>query len=118
MNYWQERAQSYSTYIMITVVLVLLLSGLFGLYRHFFPKKVQPTSSSSVGRVESGGVSNITNVNYKPEDTSQGLYVSLSSDRATVGVYKEFTSRFEVQLGAGKDYDDKAVAEVTGKVKF
>lgn len=99
-------------------VTLLLLFAIGFTIKSFLPKKPQASSSTAIKTIEAGGTANITNINYKPEDNSHGLYVTLSTDRNTVGVYKTFAGRFEVQLGAGKDYDDNAVAEVTGKVKF
>lgn len=117
IEFWVDRFKHFWAYAIVGIVIAMFSLGIYGIYRHFFPKKLGATSSTNT-TIGSGGTATITNINYKPEDNSQGLYVSLSTDRNTVGVYKTFASRFEIQLGAGKDYDDNAVAEVIGKVKF
>jgi len=91
----------------------LLLIGIWGVYNLFH--KPSPSSNTTTGDVKDGGIVNVVNNNQATP--SQGLFVSLSSDRAMTGVYKEY-GQFEVQLGAGKKYDDDFVADVTAKIKF
>ena len=96
----------------------LLLSGVFAVYRHFFPTKKQATSSTTT-TVGSGGTANITNINNPLADLKQGIYWRLASDRGSIGVFKEVMSNIDVSVGAGKDWQDgKEFIEVETRYKF
>lgn len=106
------------SFILVVVIWIVLGSGAYAIFRHFFPSKKQTTSTTSVGHVEAGGVSNITNINNAIPDLHQGIYAKVASDRATIGVFKEVMPNVDISIGAGKDYDSDFVAEVETRFKF
>lgn len=104
--------------IAIGIILVLLVFGGLSLWNRFFPKKQQTTSTTTVGTVEAGGTSTITNINNPLPDLKQGIYIRGASDRASVGVFKEVMPNIDVSIGGGKDYDDKEFIEIEARYKF
>ena len=107
-RYWLERAQSLSAYLII----IGLVLGVWFLIRS--PRGVSSKTTTNVGKADK--IVNITH-NEAPE-RKQGLYVALTSESATVGVFKQMTDNFRVSVGAGQSYDSDIVAEVRGEVSF
>lgn len=104
--------------IVIGIIATVLVFGGLSLWDRFFPKKQQATSTTTVGTVEAGGVSTITNINNPLPDLKQGIYVRAASDRASIGVFKEVMSNIDISIGGGKDYDDKEFVEIEARWKF
>lgn len=111
LDYWKERFQSLSAYFLIIGIIV----GVFLLVR---PKRQEPATSTTKTTVASGGVANITNINNPIQNLHQGVYGRVSSDRASIGVFKEVNSNIDVEVGGGKNYDDGEFAEVSVRYKF
>ena len=109
--------KAWGTGIRLALTLGLVFCILFTI-KQFFPTKKPATSTTSVGKVEAGGVSNITNINNPLQDLKQGIYLRGASDRASVGVFKEVLPHIDVSLGAGKSYEDDAFVEVETRFKF
>lgn len=112
LAYWKERLKSLSAYL----VIIGILFGIYLIVSLFFHK--QQATSTTKTKVESGGVANITNINNPIQDLKQGIYLRGSSDRVSIGVFKELGNNFEVAIGGGKKYDDGEFVEVETKVKF
>lgn len=111
-SYWLERLQSLSAYLIVLAIVF----GLYLIVSKVFYHKAETTSTTRT-KVEAGGVANIINNNNFIND-EQGLYVALTSEQATVGVFKKMTQNFRLALGAGETYEGDAVAEVRGEVSF
>ena len=112
VQYWWERVRSLSAYFIIVVILFLA----YKIINKIFYQRQESTSTTRT-KVESGGVANIINNNNIVND-EQGLYIALTSEQATVGVFKKMTQNFRLSLGAGESYGGEAVAEVRGEVTF
>ena len=112
VGYWVERVQSLAAYLIILGIVI----GVCWIVARF-TRPDQPSSSTTIGDVKRGGTANITNIN-NPVNDKQGLYLGLSSDRATFGVFKQMTNNFRLSLGAGQTFEGEAVAEVRGEVSF
>lgn len=112
---------NYAKAVVFGICLVVLLGvgfSVFNTIQSMFGKKKSATSETSVGVVEAGGVSTITNINNPLPTLKQGVYVRAASDRASIGVFKEVMPNIDICIGGGKDYDDKAFLEVEARFKF
>lgn len=109
-SYWQERLKSLSAYSVIAGIVF----AIYILIMALVPKGSNSKTTTNVGHAEK--IINITK--NAPDNLKEGLYVSLSSDRATVGVFKQMTNNFRISLGAGSTYDQESVAEVKAEVSF
>lgn len=101
------------------VVVLLVLSGAVAVKNALFPPPPKNSgTTSSIGKVEAGGV--VKNITIQSPKLQQGIYLRGASDRASVGVFKEVMSNIDISLGAGKDYDDEdgAFVEVEARFKF
>ena len=111
-----------AAFAMCLAVLWAAFLGVRAVKRWLFPARVTApaTSTTTLGNVQvkQGGQVNVTNINNPVTNLGVGLYVGLASDRATVGVFKELTPNIDIELGGGKSYDGKAVAEVRARLKF
>ncbi len=95
-------------YLTIFSLMFLIGKGILSL----FPKPPVTNTSTSVGKVEAGGVSNITNIINPEKETKKVLYVRASTDRYTSGTFYCPTQRLCVEIGAGRSYDgDKTYGE-------
>lgn len=83
-----------------------------------FRKPRQQATSSTRTNVAAGGTANITNINNPLPDLHEGIYGRVSSDRASIGVFKEVTPAIDVEIGGGKSYDKGEFAEVSLRYKF
>lgn len=111
--YLKERVQSFGVYAVFAGVLF----GIWMLVQVFIPKGNVNKSSTNVGKVESGGKIITINKNTPPP-SKQGLYVALTSEDATVGVFKQMTNNVRLALGAGETFDGDLKAEVRAEVSF
>ena len=104
-------------FLVCGVVLIGIVFSVINTVSGYFYKKPS-TSSTSVGTVEAGGVSTITNINNPSQESKQGLYLRGASDRASIGVFKEVMPHIDISIGGGKDYDDDAFVEAEIRFKF
>jgi hypothetical protein len=122
ITYWFDRLKNSFAYILVYAVFITLAFGTFKLYQWFFPKKSVPMVTTTT--MGSGSTSYVYNAPQQVRLT-QGVYTRGSTDfdgvRGEVGVFKELTTHFEVEVGGGVDRRDKennGFASVGGRVKF
>lgn len=119
---WKDIWKSWGLGIKLFLSLLLIYLIVFGLlstYRHFFPSSTKPQSATTVGHIDSGGVSNVTNIVNQSAKLSQGVYIKGATDRVSGGVFRELNSMIDVSIGGGKDFNrDDAFLEVETRVKF
>lgn len=117
---WWKAYGAFAKVLITLVVIYLIIFGLLSTYRHFFPSKTAQIPQTTVGHIESGGVSNITNIVNPSPTLKQGIYLRGATDkRGSAGVFKEVTPNVELDLGGGKDWDkDSEFVEVECRLKF
>lgn len=119
MKDWWKAAGAGIKLAIIGIVLFLIIFGLLSTYRHFFPSSPKPTSATTVGHIESGGVSNVTNIVNQSPKLSQGVYIKGATDRVSAGVFRELNPLIDLSLGGGHDFDkEDEFLEVEARVKF
>jgi len=104
-------------YAICAVVMLLLLSGIVKVKEALFPSKQQAGTTSTIGKVESGGV--VKNITIQSPKLKQGIYGELSSNDFGVGIFKEVMPNIDISLGVEKDFDeDEIEAKVQTRFKF
>jgi hypothetical protein len=104
--------------ILIVLITSLLVCGVLYLRKS---KPVPIVNTSTLG----AGSTQIINNAPQQVRLTQGIYTRGSTDfdgvRGSVGVFKELTPHFEVELGGGVDRKDKqnnGFCEIGGRIKF